>query len=298
MSSGVLLMAYGSPGSPDEIAPYLSDVRGGRPFSEELLADLTERYARIGGRSPLLEITRAQATALEHELADGTRTYVGMKHWQPSIADAVEEMTRDGIDHVVGLALAPHYSGMSIGGYEQRILAARERANATFRLEMVRSWYDEPSFVGFTAARLRQTIDGTDARVFFTAHSLPARIVAEGDPYLDQLHASAKLAADAASASDYEFAFQSASHTGEPWLGPDITDRLRAFASEGGRLAVVCPIGFVTDHLEILFDVDVECADVAREAGIELRRTPSPNDHPDFIAALADDVRRARTEAR
>jgi protoporphyrin/coproporphyrin ferrochelatase len=294
MTTGVLLMAYGSPGSTTEIADYLSDVRGGRPFSDELLADLTARYERIGGTSPLLQITQAQADGLQRVLGDGYRTFIGMKHWRPSIADAVQAISEARIDHVIGVALAPHYSKMSIGGYEQRTRAA----NGAFELHMVPSWYDEPSFVTAASDALRATIgDDDDARVFFTAHSLPARIIDERDPYLDQLHASAKLVADAAGARSYEFAFQSASHTGEPWLGPDVLERVAAFAADGGTTAIVHPIGFVADHLEVLYDVDVECAAAADAAGLRFRRVPSPNDHPAFIDALADVVHRAEDAA-
>lgn len=301
MTTAVLLMAYGSPRSTNEIAPYLSDVRGGRPYGEELLEDLTARYERIGGVSPLEKITRAQADGVGRELGAGYQTFVGMKHWQPSIPDAVTAIAEAGIDRVIGLALAPHYSKISIGGYESRIRAARDAIGATFELAMVRQWYDEPAFVAFAAERLRVTLEGFEpstTRVFFTAHSLPARIIGEGDPYLDQLNDSAKLVADAAGAPSYEFAFQSASTTGEPWLGPDVLERLRAFASEGGRNAVVHPIGFVSDHLEVLYDVDVECAEVAAHAGLAFRRTPSPNDDPAFVRALADVVRRVESEHR
>lgn len=289
----VLLMAYGSPGSAEEIEPYLKDIRRGRDPSPDAVKELTERYETIGW-SPLLEMTTRQAEALEKVLNDrGTetsRTYIGMKHWHPFISATVEQIVDDEPDEIVGLALAPHYSRMSIGGYESRLREALDHLGSETPLRMIHQWYDEPAFVDFAAANLRDTLANWDARVFFTAHSLPARILEEGDPYRDQLMESSQLVADAASVIDWEFAFQSAGHTGEPWLGPDILDRLEAFAQQGGRHAVIAPIGFVADHLEILYDVDVECVEKAKELNLDLRRTPSPNDDPRFIATLADTV--------
>lgn len=293
---GVLLMAYGGPSSLDQVEAYYSDIRGGRRPSPEALEGLIERYRAIGGLSPLPEITRRQQEALGAFL-DTTepgrfRTYVGMKHWHPYIAEAVERAAVDGIESLIGLVLAPHYSEMSIGGYQERLMRAREEAGAGFEVRMVRSWHDDPAFIQFVAANLTKTLDGWDpadanTRVFFTAHSLPERILDKGDPYRDELVESSRLVAASAGVGDWEFAFQSASETGEPWLGPDILDRLEAFAAGGGRRAVVAPIGFVADHLEVLYDVDIECASRARDVGLELRRIPSPNDDPRFIEAVA-----------
>jgi protoporphyrin/coproporphyrin ferrochelatase len=296
---GVLLMAYGSPRTLDEVEGYYTDIRGGRAPSAEALADLTARYARVGMPSPLEEITRRQAAGLERALAgrgpggSDIACYVGMKHWNPFIHEAVAQVAADGVEKLVGLVLAPHYSKMSIGGYESRLLAAKEELGATFEVAMVNSWYDEPGFIDLVASNIKDTATGwpeNDFRVFFTAHSLPERAMTGGDPYRDQLLASSKLIADAAGVSDWEFAFQSASATGEPWLGPDILDRLQAFAAEGGRHALIAPIGFVADHLEILFDVDVECAEEASRLGLELRRTTSPNDDPRLVDTLANVV--------
>lgn len=299
MTTAVLLMAYGSPRTPDEIEPYFTDIRGGRPPSPQVLKVLADRYARIGGKSPLNEITQQQAASLQKlldlEHPGGFRVYTGMKHWHPFIADTVREIAGAGIDRVVGLVLAPHYSKKSIGEYEARILKAREATGAAFELEMVKSWYDEPAFVEFVAENLKAALEGWDTSdpgtcVFFTAHSIPARIVAEGDPYADQLADSAKVFADAAGVANYSTGWQSESTTGEPWLGPDILVRLGTFAEEGGRRALIAPVGFVADHLEVLFDVDVECVERAAELGIELRRIASPNADPRFVAALRDIV--------
>lgn len=302
MTKGVLLMAYGGPSSLDEVEPYYTDIRGGRPPTARALAELVERYRRIGGTSPLLDITRLQARALQYALnsTDPGRfaTFVGMKHWHPYIKEAVAEIASAGIEKVIGLALAPHYSKMSVGGYEDRLIKARNDAGASFDITMIPSWYEDSAFIDFVATHLRSTLEGWDpsdggTRVFFTAHSLPERILSAGDPYRDQLLHSSKLVADAAGIAGWEFAFQSASVTGEPWLGPDLLDRLDDFASTGGRRVLVAPIGFVSDHLEVLFDVDVECAGRARGLGLEFRRVPSANGHPKFIEALAGIVVRS-----
>lgn len=296
MTTGVLLMAYGGPASLEEVEPYYTDIRGGKPPTKEALEALMKRYRAIGGASPLPAITRRQAAGLGQVLDDRYpgefRTYVGMKHWHPFIAETVKNVVADGIEKVIGLVLAPHYSSMSIGGYEDRLMRAREEAGAEFEVRMIRSWYEDPSFVRFVASNLRQTLEGWDAadgatRVFFTAHSLPERILDSGDPYREQLIESSRLTASAAGTPDWEFAFQSASKTGEPWLGPDVRERLALFAADGGRRAVVAPIGFVADHLEVLYDVDVECAARASELGLEFRGIPSPNDDPRFIEVLA-----------
>jgi len=301
MRTAVLLMAYGSPRTPDEIEPYFTDIRGGRPPSPQVLKVLADRYERIGGKSPLNEITREQAESLEelleHEHPGDFAVFTGMKHWHPFVADSVARIVDAGITRVVGLVLAPHFSKKSIGEYEARILKARDGLGADLRLTMVKSWYDEPAFVDLVAENLKQSLNGWDASspdtcVFFTAHSIPARIVAEGDPYADQLSDSAKVYAEAAGISNYTTGWQSESTTGEPWLGPDILVRLGTFAEQGGRRALIAPVGFVADHLEVLFDVDVECVERAAELGIELRRIPSPNADPRFVRALSDIVMR------
>jgi ferrochelatase len=275
-------MAYGSPTKIEDIPAYLADIREGKPVSEGAVQDLVARYRGIGGRSPLDEVTEAQRLALEAVL--GLPVYVGMKHWRPRIAEAVETALDAGADRIVGLVLAPHYSRLSIAGYRSRVEEALEgRAELVF----VDSWHDHPPFVDVLAARVR----GTDAQVVFTAHSLPERILREGDPYRDQLLETSRLVADAAGLSTWSFAFQSASHTGEPWLGPDILDELGRLHADGVRKVLVCPVGFVSDHLEILWDIDVEARERAAELGLELDRIESLNDDPAFVEALAKLVR-------
>ena len=282
-----MLMAYGSPARPEDVRPYLEDVRGGRPVSNEAVEELAERYRRIGGRSPLDDVTEAQRSALEQEL--GTPVFVGMKHWRPRISEAVEAALAAGATRIVGLVLAPHYSRLSIGGYRERLEEAlADRAE----LVLVESWHDEPAFVDVLADRVR----GTDAWVVFTAHSLPERILADGDPYREQLLETSRLVAERAGLGRWSFAFQSASSTGEPWLGPDVLEELERLRAEGVAKVLVAPVGFVSDHLEILWDLDIEAREKAQELGLELARIESLNDDPAFVRALANVVERAREE--
>jgi ferrochelatase len=284
MKPVVVLMAYGSPSRPDDIRPYLEDIREGRPVSDGAVEELTERYRRIGGRSPLDEATEAQRAALESEL--GLPVFVGMKHWRPRIAEAVEQALEAGADTVVGLVLAPHYSRLSVEGYRERLAAA---LGARAELRFVESWHTHGPYLDALADRVR----GTGAHVVFTAHSLPARILEEGDPYRDQLLETAALVAERASLDSWSFAFQSASPTGEPWLGPDILDELDSLKARGVEHVLVCPIGFVSDHLEILWDLDVEARERASELGLEFDRVESLNDDPAFIRGLAELLRQA-----
>ena len=283
MSEAVVLMAYGSPERLEDVPAYYADIRGGRAIAPENLADLVERYRRLGveDSNPLNEITEATRAALEREL--GLPVYTGMKHWTPHIADAAERAAA--ADRVAGLVLAPHYSALSIKGYREQL----ERAlDGRAELRFVDSWHDEPSFVDVLADKIRRT----DAHVVFTAHSLPARILDQGDPYKDQLLETARLVSDRAGIADWSFSFQSESPTGEPWLGPDILDHLRELQARGIRKVLVCPVGFVSDHLEIRWDIDVEAMELARGLGLELERIEMPNDEPAFIRTLAGIVRR------
>jgi len=284
LSAAVILMAYGSPATAEDIPAYLADIREGRPVSQEAIEELTERYRRIGGRSPLDEITEAQRAGLEREL--GLPVFVGMKHWRPRIGEAVEAALARGAETLVGLVLAPHYSRLSIAGYRQRLKSA---LNGRAELVFVESWHDHEPFLDVLASRVR----GFDGHVVFTAHSLPERILRDGDPYRDQLLETSRLVAERAGLADWSFAFQSASATGEPWLGPDILEELDRLAANGARRVLVCPVGFVSDHLEILWDLDVEARQRAGELGLELDRIQSLNDDPAFVDALAGVVQKA-----
>jgi ferrochelatase len=283
VSAAVVLMAYGSPPTAEDVPAYLADIRDGRPVSPEAVKELQERYRRIGGGSPLDEITERQRAALEREL--DLPVFVGMKHWQPRIAAAVDAALVGGSDRILGLVLAPHYSRLSIAGYRDRLEAALAgRASLTF----VESWHDDVAFVAVLADRVR----GFHGHVVFTAHSLPERILAAGDPYRDQLLETARLVAEMAAVSDWSFAFQSASATGEPWLGPDILEELETLAENGVRHVLVCPVGFVSDHLEIRWDIDVEAVERAQELGMRLARIEMPNADPALVEVLASIVRR------
>jgi protoporphyrin/coproporphyrin ferrochelatase len=284
--AGVVLMAYGSPDRIEDVPAYYADIRGGRPVRPELLADLTERYRRLGieDSNPLNEITEQVRAALEAEL--GLPVFTGMKHWRPRIADAAEAALDTGAKAIVGLVLAPHYSRLSIGGYREQLEdAVAGRADVVF----IESWHLEPGFVELLADRVRRTA----AHVVFTAHSLPARILGEGDPYEAQLLESATAIAQAAGLSDWSFSYQSESQTGEPWLQPDILDHLDELKARGVDDVLVCPIGFVADHLEIRWDIDTEAQQRAAELGLRFARIEMPNAEPAFIGTLATIVRRA-----
>jgi ferrochelatase len=286
MNTAVVLMAYGSPDRLEDVPAYYSDIRGGRPIAANHLDDLVDRYRRLGIESanPLNAITEETRAALEDEL--GIPVYTGMKHWTPHISDAANRALAGGAELVVGLVLAPHFSRLSIEGYKDQLSRALVgRAALTF----VDSWHDDPGFVAFLADRVR----GTDAHVVFTAHSLPARILDEGDPYRDQLLETSQLVAAEAGIDDWSFSFQSESPTGEPWLGPDILDHLAALAESGTRDVLVCPVGFVSDHLEIRWDIDTEAQERAAELGLRLDRIEMPNADPRFVGVLAEIVRGA-----
>ena len=292
----VLLMAYGGPGSLADVEPYLLDVRGGRPTSPDLVAEVRERYARIGGRSPILDLTRAQAIGVARALGDGFETYAGMRHWHPYIRETVDEIVRAGHRRLVGIVMAPHYSGMSVGAYEKKLLDA---AQGRVETALVRSWADHPRFLDAVAKRVTQALQRFPApsavQVIFTAHSLPRRILDSGDPYPDELRASAAAVAQRRGLADWHVAYQSAGATPEPWLGPDAGELISDLAARGHNAFLLVPIGFVCDHVEILYDIDVKYRALADELGVQLERTASLNDDPDVAAALADV---ARTAAR
>ena len=284
MRAAVVLMAYGSPERLDDVPAYYADIRGGRPITPEHLDDLVERYRGLGieEESPLNAITEQTRAALERELGD-VPVFTGMKHWTPHIADAGKRALAAGAETVVGLVLAPHYSELSIAGYREQLeLALAARAELVF----VDSWHDEPGFVDVLADRVR----GTDAHVVFTAHSLPARAA---PVYMEQLLATSRLVAERAGLGrQWSFSFQSESPTGEPWLGPDILDHLEELKSQGVEKVLVCPVGFVADHLEIRWDLDHEAAEKANELGLEFARIEMPNADPQFVETLAWLVRK------
>jgi ferrochelatase len=301
----VLLMAYGTPSSPEDIEPYLTDIRGGHKPTLDAVEDLKRRYRRIGGRSPLLDITRSQASVLEQKLgAEGlqTRVYIGMKHWHPYIREVIPQIIDDGFERIIALVLAPHYSQMSVGGYKQALEAVAD--SARLDVDFVESWYDHPLFHRALQEQIQTVLNqfSTPAKVelLFTAHSLPERILQMNDPYPIQLQSSCQSVANLLQREEWSFAYQSAGQTNEKWLGPDLIDFLRELVHRRGLTDVlVVPIGFVADHLEILFDIDVEAQEFARNNHIDLKRTESMNSNPTFISALADIIqKRAKRKTR
>jgi ferrochelatase len=295
----VILMAYGTPRAPEEIEPYYTDIRRGRPPTPEQLADLRRRYEAIGGTSPLAAITAAQRDALQAALDDQAPAawvvQIGLKHAAPKIEEGVQELVARGVDAVVGLVLAPHYSALSIGEYAGRAAATAEAAGVPFT--MVDSWSTEPAYVQFLAADVRRRLGAmaTDTAVVFTAHSLPARIVERGDPYPAELRATAEAVAGSAEldATRWSVAWQSAGRTPEPWLGPDVLTVIDDVAAAGRGGLLVCPCGFVADHLEVLYDLDIEARQRAAVAGLPFDRTSSLNADPTVLAGLARRVRTA-----
>jgi len=291
----VLLMAYGSPDNLDQVEAYYTDIRRGSPPPPELLEELKDRYRAIGGGSPLSRIVEEQRAALEAALAArgrDVRVYAGMRHIAPRIATIVEGMAGDGVERFVAIALAPQRSS-NAAGYWRAVQAGLDAAGESApKAAFIESWHDEPGFIDALATATREALDRFDdpssVRVVFTAHSLPARVVAEGDRYPDEIAATSRLVAGRLGLARYEQAFQSAGRTGEPWLGPDLRDEMRRLASEGVREIVVSPVGFVAEHLEVLYDIDIEAQAVAKELGMRLERARSMNTDEQFISALAD----------
>ena len=292
MTAGVLVMAHGTPSNPEAIAAFYTRIRRGRPPDAAQLAELEARYHAIGGVSPLAERTAAQVDALRHALdARAPGRFVvafGAKHTEPLIEEAAAALAATSPSRVVGLVLTPHGSSMGSQEYLDRAAAALEPSGT--RLVAVGPWYAEPALVELLAARVQEACAAVRGRtvVLFTAHSLPARVREAGDTYADQVLESARLVAAAAHVGDWGVAWQSAGRTPEAWLGPDVRDEVRRLSAAGGTDAVVvCPIGFVADHLEVLYDLDVEVAGVAAEVGLAYARTRSLNDDPGFIGVLA-----------
>lgn len=289
----VMLMAHGTPESVEQMPDYLRLVRGGREPSAELVEEMTHNWEAIGGRSPLTDITRQQGQALEAQLAANGLEIpvgVGMRNWRPFIAEAVHEIARSGARRIIGIPLAPQFSTLSVQKY---LDAAGAVLPAGVTLTCVRSYHDHPLLIDAFAEQLRAAQPQPSDEVVFTAHSLPTRIAAAGDPYPDEVAATARAVAARSGIVSYARAYQSAGRTPEPWLGPDLSEFIRERARAGARSILVVPIGFVCDHTEILFDIDVQAAMAAREAGVSLRRTQSLNTSPTFIRALAALVEQA-----
>lgn len=295
---GVLLMSYGTPERMEDLLAYYTHIRRGRPPSTEELNRLQSRYEVIGGLSPLRAHTDRQAEALAERLAQSGepryRLYQGYRHAKPFIEDAILQMKEDGIMEAVGLILAPHFSAMSIGGYIRR--AREEAVRAGIGISFIERYGLHPLFVEMWADFVQEAYgreaDRGEKRLLFTAHSLPARILEERDPYPDELMESARAIAQRAKIKDWDFAWQSAGFTREPWLGPDLLEMLPRLKDEGVKEAVIAPIGFVSEHLEILYDIDHEAAHAAGRLGMKLTRTRMPETEPRFIEVLSGEIHR------
>ncbi len=316
---GVLVMAYGTASGPEDVERYYTDIRGGRRPSPEHLEELRERYAAVGNRFPLLDITRQQAEGLERELnrdeVGPFRAYMGMKHSSPFIAETVDRMRQDGIERAIGIVMAPHWSGMSVEDYLDRVRADVGEGPPAF--DFVRSYHDDPRFVSFLAERVAHALgeltaeERRGATVIFSAHSLPTRTVEDGSlrclrchacedtcRYRDGLAETADLVAGELGLARHTIAWQSAGRTDDPWWGPPIEDVLADLASQACPAVVVCSAGFVADHLEILYDLDIEARAIAQRAGMRLVRTEMPNADPAFVRVLADVVRERLAASR
>lgn len=288
-------MAYGTPATLDDVGPYFTHIRRGRAPSAEAIENLRQRYERVGGATPLRRLTEDVRDALESSLrADGDerRVYVGMKHWHPFIAETVRAMAADGVRDATALVLAPHYSRMSIGGYRTYLEEALAALPEPFAVRFVERWGLEPSFLEMMTRLVREGLarfpesERHDVTVVFTAHSLPERIREWGDPYEAELRASAAAVAERGGLGSWRQAWQSAGSTGEPWIGPDILEFLETLRAEGVKRVLQVPIGFVSDHLEVLYDIDVEAKAKAAELGMRLERTTMPNASAELIAVL------------
>jgi len=296
-------MAYGGPNSLEDVEPYLLDVRDYRQTSQEIIDEVRERYREIGGRSPILDRTRAQANALEFELntqGEQVKVFVGMRHWNPFIRQALADMSAVGIKKAVGLVMAPHYSRMSIGAYYKKV----QEAETDLEIAPIERWQLLPGYLDALAGRVHAALEHfpgevrTKVPVIFTAHSLPERILEWGDPYPDELNATVKEVVKRLNPNPYEFAFQSAAISNEPWLGPDAGDVIVRLASEGHKHVLIAPIGFVCEHVEVLYDVDIVYKRQASSLGMQLERIEMLNTSPEMIAGLADLVRNVAKEKK
>ena len=293
--TAVLLMAYGSPNRLDEVEAYFTDIRGGRMPSAEAVEELTARYRRVGVPTPLLAVSTELGRRLERLLNadppdDGIYTvHLGMKHWRPHIASAVQEVVESGADRMIAIVLAPHYSKISTEGYRRKLEAAMATA-APLRVDFVESWHELDGYLQAVAENVRMVraefAHPQEVVAVFTAHSLPARILNDGDPYQEQLLRTSELVARRAGIEQWRFSYQSQSHTGEPWLGPDLVATIEELAAQGHRAVLVASVGFIADHLEIFYDIDIEAKEKADTLGIQLRRTPMLNADPRLAQAL------------
>lgn len=298
---GLLVMAYGGPDNLDEVEPYLMDVRGYRPTSPEIVHEVRERYREIGGRSPLLDQTWEQAKALETALntnGQKFKAFVGMRHWHPYIQDTLTEMQSQGVDRAVALVMAPHYSRMSIEAYYQKI----EKAGSPIQVAPIKDWHLLPGYIDALVSRVRAALERFPAeerhevRVIFSAHSLPERILEWNDPYPGQLRETVDAAMQQLGDQPHDFAFQSAAISNEPWLGPDVSALIERYAKQGHKNIISCPIGFVCEHVEVLYDVDIVYQKLAHSLSVHLERIEMVHTSPQMISGLAELIRQTVKE--
>ena len=298
--NGVLLLAHGSPDSLEGMAEFLTNVRNGHPPPPELLAEMTHRYRLIGGRSPLTDITLRQAQALEKSLGEGWRVYIGMRNWAPYIQDTVADIARDEVTRLICLCLAPQNSTLSTGLYRKRLRMAESEAGIDIPLHFIESWHTHPLLVDALAGLLRAKmaeLEGKKYAVLFTAHSLPTRVLAAGDPYHRQVQETVQAVVRAAQPAHWRFAYQSQGANREPWLLPTVENMMLDLKREGFPVVLIAPIGFVADHVEVLYDIDIAFQEFAAKLGLKLLRTESLNDRPEFIAAMSAVIQEAVGEA-
>jgi len=295
--TGVLIMAYGGPNSMAELPGYLADIRSGRPTSPAVLEEISRNYRNIGGKSPLMGFTLAQMEAIKTQLDPSQfKLYLGMRHWAPWIEDTIRDMLDDGITQAVGLVLAPHYSKLSVAKYQAKIATALKMYREEINFAFINSYHDVPGLIDPLAERVHEGLnrwpeaERDDVHVVFSAHSLPVRIIKMGDPYDTQLRETAALVAKKAElpASQWSWSYQSAGRSPEPWLGPQIQDYIPELAAKGIKNIISIPVGFVCDHVEILYDIDIQAQAVARNLGVRLERPPALNTDPVFMKQLAD----------
>jgi len=293
LRTAILLLAYGGPGSLDDIPDYLLDIRGGRHTPQPLIDEITERYRRIGGRSPLLAITRSAGSKLQEQMK--IPVAVGMRHWRPTIQETVKQMVSGGVERVVAICMAPHYSALSIGKYREALDEAIAETGRSIEVLFVDSWHTQPDYLAGLADNILQTLsrwlpaERSKVKVVFTAHSLPAFILERGDPYDRQLRETTSSLVQILDLPDdrWAFSYQSAARTGIPWLGPQIEELVAEVAAAGEKNLLIAPIGFLADHVEVLYDLDIEAKAVADKLGARLERTPMLNDSDYLVKALA-----------
>jgi ferrochelatase len=303
---GVLVMAYGGPDSLDDIPGYLADIRSGRPTTPTVLEEITNNYRLIGGKSPLLEFTQKQVSSIASYLdPEKYKFYIGMRHWTPWVEETIRDMIHDGIEQAISIVMTPQFSKLSVAKYQQKIKAGLEMYRGDIDFAHIESYHDEPGLIQALANRVNEGVERWDqperanVHVVFSAHSLPVRIMKMGDPYDSQLRETAALAAEKAGLMEnqWSWSYQSAGRSPEPWLGPQIEDYLPELAKQGIKNVVSIPVGFVCDHVEILFDIDIQAQQVAKEIGMRLERPAALNTDPLFIEGVAKTIEEKAAEA-